>query len=140
MSYLIFIIVTFALLGCFFVLTKYEVRRGARYFATERDRLDHAVERIVFISRHIDIGAFLRDEIRRLISRLSHDIVHLSLQTIRAAERLLTRLVRYLRSRHASDTAPSENVREFVKTLSEFKGGLKVTHPEVTDVQDTLQR
>ncbi len=134
MSYLIFIVVAFALLGGFFVLTSYEMRRGERYFAAKRDRLDHAVERVVFISQHVDTGAFLRDEIRRFFGRLSHDIVHLSLQTIRAAERLLTRLVRYLRSRHGSDTAPHENVREFVKTLSEFKGGLKATHPEVTDV------
>ena len=140
MSYLIFIVAAFALLGGFFVLTNYEVRRGVRYFATERDRLDHVVERVVFVSQHVDIGAFLRNEIRRFFGRLSHDIAHLSLQTIRAAERVLTRLVRYLRSRHVSDTAPGGNVREFVKTLSEFKGGLKATHPEMTDVQDTAQR
>lgn len=135
MIYLVFIVATFALLGGFFALTSYEMRRGARYFAIERNRLDHMVGHLVFISQRVDLGAFFRDEVRRLLGRLSHDIAHLSLQTVRAIERLLTRLVRYLRSRHGGDTVPSENVREFVKTLSEFKDGLKATHPEVTDVQ-----
>lgn len=135
MMYLVFIIITLVLLGSFFALTGYEIRRGARYFGVERDRFDHAVEHIALISQRVDLGAFFRDEVRRLLGRLSHDIAHLSLQTVRAVERLLTRLVRYLRSRHGGDTAPSENVREFVKTLSEFKDGLKATHPEVTDVQ-----
>ena len=75
-----------------------------------------------------------RDETRRIAAMTSHAIVHFSLQAVRAIERLLTRLVRHLRSRHDVDTAPRENVREFVKTLSEFKGSLKATHPEITDV------
>ncbi len=135
MVYLIFIIITLALFGGFLALTNYEARRGIRFFAEQRALLDQHVERIEFVLHHIDVEAFLRDEVRRLVGLLSHAVAHLSLQAVRAAERLLTRLVRYLRSRHADDTAPRENVREFVKTLSDFKGSLKATHPEVDDIQ-----
>ncbi len=132
--YLIFILITLVLLVGFFVLTEYEARRGARFFAQGRARLDQNVERVEFVLAHVDLGAFLRDEIRRLAGRLSHDIAHLSLQSVRAAERLLTRLVRHLRVRHAVDAAPRESTREFVKTLSDFKGRLKATHPEIQEI------
>lgn len=135
MTYLIAIIIAFVLLCGFFALTDYEARRGTRYFAFHRARLDENVERVEFIWQHVDLGAFLRDEVRRLAGRLSHDIVHLSLQTVRAVERVLTRLVRYLRSKHAIDVGPRENVREFVKTLSEFKDQLKSTHPDALDIR-----
>jgi len=135
MVYLLFILATIALLGGFFALTQYEARRGARLFAEKRALLDRNIERVAFIIEHVDLGAYLRDEVRHLVGRISHDIAHLSLLAVRAVERLLTRLVRYLRSRHAVRTLPRENVREFVKTLSDFKGTLKATHPEVSDIQ-----
>ncbi|MCR4275989.1 MAG: hypothetical protein NUV90_01255 [Candidatus Parcubacteria bacterium] len=135
MGYLVFILIMFALLGGFFVLTNYEARRGVRVFAAHRVRLDHSIERVEFILQHVDFGSFLRTEVRHLIARASHDIAHLSLQAVRATERLLTRLVMHLRSKHAVDTAPLGNVREFVKTLSDFKGGLKATHPEVREIK-----
>ena len=135
MTYLISIFATIALLGGFVMLTSYEARRGVRLFAAPRARLDRNIERIEFVLENVDLGAFLRDEIRRFISRLGHDLAHLSLQVVRATERLLTRLVRYLRSRHAVDTVPRESTREFVKTLSDFKGRLKATHPEISDIQ-----
>lgn len=135
MAPLIFIFISCALLASFFVLTQSEARRGTRFFAQERTSLDRSVERIEFILEHVDLGAFLREEVRRLAARVSHDIAHLSLQAVRATERLLTRLVMHLRTRHAVDAAPRENVREFVKTLSDFKGGLRATHPEIGEIQ-----
>ncbi|MFA5998260.1 MAG: hypothetical protein WC814_02640 [Candidatus Paceibacterota bacterium] len=135
MGNLIFLLITLALLGGFVALTEYEARRGARVFARERAHLDRNVERIEFVLRHIDLAAFLRDEVRRLAGRVGHDIAHLSLQTVRNAERLLTRLVRHLRSRHEVESAPRESTRAFVKTLSDFKGRLKATHPEISDIQ-----
>ena len=135
MKYLVFILAAFALLGCFLALTDYEARQGRRFPARKRERLDQAVEHFALVLAQVDFNAFLRDEMRRIAGRVSHDIAHLSLQAVRIAERLLTRLVRYFRSRHAVDTVPGENVREFVKTLSDFKGKLKATHPEVTDIQ-----
>ncbi len=135
MTLLIYILASLALLGGFVALTDYETRRGARVFAQARARLDQNIERIEFVLGNIDLGAFLREEVRHMAARLSHDIAHLSLQTVRAVERVLTRLVRHLRSRRPADTASRENVREFVKTLSDFKGRLKATHPEVPDIQ-----
>ncbi len=133
--YLIFIFVSLALLGGFLVLTDYETRRGIRFFAQERARLDRNVERIEFVLAHVDLGVFLRDEVRRLAGRLGHDIAHISLQSVRATERLLTRLVMHLRSRHDINTTPRESTRAFVKTLSDFKSRLKATHPEISDIQ-----
>lgn len=133
--YLIFILVTSALLGGFFVLTAYEARRSVRLFSSQRARLDRNVERVEFVLGHVDLGAFLRDEVRRLISRGGHGLAHLSLQAVRATERFLTRLVRRLRSRQEETIAPRESTREFVKTLSDFKNNLKETRPEISDIQ-----
>ncbi len=117
------------------MLTSYEARRGMRFHSPYRDRLDRIVERIGFIIANVNLGEFLRDEVRHLAGRIGHDIVHFSLIVVRAIERLLTNLVRRLRSHPEIDTAPRETAREFVKTLSDFKSNLKATHPEITDIQ-----
>lgn len=135
MVYLSFILVALALLIGFFILTSREMRRGERVFAPERDRLDKSVARIEFILEQVDLGAFLRNEIRRMAGRFGHMVAHLSLQAIRATERLLTRLVRHLRMRHEIDATPRESARPFVKTLSDFKSRLKATHPEIMDIR-----
>lgn len=135
MAYLVFILITFALLAGFMALAEYEMRRGARLFPHERARLDQQVARMGFIIRHVDFSAFLRDEVRHLAARAGHDIAHLSLRLVRAVERLLTRLVRHLRSHHEIDVAaPRENARPFVKTLSDFKMRLQATRPEVPEL------
>jgi len=85
-----------------------------------------------FILENVDLGAFLRDEVRNAANRIGHAIANLSLQAVRATERLLTRVVRYLRVRHEVSAAPRESTREFVKTLSDFKENLKA--PEVPDI------
>ena len=133
--YLIFIFVSLLLLVGFFVLTSYETRRGVRFYATQRDRLDRIVERTEFIVENVNLGEFLRDEVHHLIGRIGHDIVHFSLIVVRAIERLLTNLVRRLRTHPVVDEAPRETAREFVKTLSDFKDNLKATHPEISDIE-----
>ncbi|HEY4500711.1 MAG TPA: hypothetical protein VJI70_00355 [Candidatus Paceibacterota bacterium] len=135
MGHLIFIFVALVLLVGFFVLTSYEARRGSRFYAGHRERLDHTVERIEFIVANVNLGEFMRDEILHLASRIGHDIAHFSLLVVRAVERLLTRLVRRLRAQPEIDTAPRETAREFVKTLSDFKDNLKATHPEIHEIQ-----
>ena len=106
-----------------------------RFFAAKRTRLDENVERVGFIVEHVDLGAFVRDEVRHALNHAGHAIVHLSLQVVRSIERLLTRLVRRLRAQPEIDTAPRETAREFVKTLSDFKDNLKATHPEIHEIQ-----
>ncbi len=135
MAYAILILISLVLLIGFLGVGEYEARRGARLFAAQRTRLDEGVARAEFILSHIDLIAFLRDELRRTAHRISHDIAHLSLQTVRAVERLLTRLVRSLRPPHSADVAPRGDAREFVKTLSDFKDRLKATRPEVGEIK-----
>lgn len=130
----LFIVTTLVLLIGFFALVGYEERRGTRAFAGLRTRFDQNVVRIEFILAHVDFGAFFLDETRRLAARLGHDVAHLSLLVVRATERLLTRTVRYFRIHHAVDAVPRESAGGYVKTLSDFKGRLKATHPEVSDI------
>lgn len=134
MTYLIFLLVSLLLLVGFLIAVNYETRRGVRLYAEQRARLDEQVERIEFIVAHVDLGAFLHGEVRRLVGRIGHDVVHISLLTVRAIERVLTRLVRHLRAKNEMDPAPRESTREFVKTLSDFKEHLEATRPEMPDV------
>lgn len=132
---LIFIIVSIVLLTSFWALTWYEAGRGVRLFGPLRSRLDQDVERIVFIWKHVDLSAFVREEFQHLLRRAGHDFVHFSLMSVRNLERLLTRLMRYFRMRQATEESPRESAREFVKTLSDFKDGLNSVHPAIVDVE-----
>lgn len=118
----------------FVAVSDYEARRGLRFFAPFRVRLDQRVEQIEFIVTHVDFGSFVRSEMVRIGSIIGHDVVHFSLQAVRITERLLTRLVRYFRTKHTIDAVPRESQREFVKTLADFKGNLKSTHPDISDI------
>lgn len=133
MSYLLIIGVTLVLLIGFYLLVSYETARGVRLFADSRTRLDRGIDRILFIVEHVDLPAFIRDEVRHLVERFVHAVVTISLQLVRAVERLLARLVRHFRTREANMITPRENARAFVKTLSDFKGSLRA--PEVPEIQ-----
>lgn len=135
MAYLIAVLSTLALFVGFVALTYYEARRTRRFFPLTRARLDANVERIEFIFAHVDLGAFLKEEIHHALNRIGHTVAHISLQVVRATERLLTRLVRHLRVRNEDSVAPRESTREFVKTLSDFKDGLNATHPDIDSLE-----
>ena len=126
---------TCALLIGFVILTRYETRRGSRVCASARGCLDTQVDRVAFIIAHVNFVAFAKEEVNLAFTRVGHLIANLSLQTVRAAERLLTRAVRHFRVKGAENAAPRENAREFVKTLSDFKETLSATHPEISDVE-----
>ncbi|MFZ1075616.1 MAG: hypothetical protein WAN50_04555 [Minisyncoccia bacterium] len=135
MAYLISILLSLALLIGFFALTWFEERRGARVFAEERTRFDQTIARIEFIWNHVDFGAFVKDEVHRFATSIGHDTVQFTLHTVRSIERVLTRLARYFRAQRAAvDVVPRESSRTFVKTLNDFKGRLKATHPKVSDI------
>ena len=135
MIYLVVMVISVALLGGFLVLTSYETARGMRFYGAFRERLDHTATHLGFIWNTVNLAAFVRDEIRHLAERIGHDAVHLSLVVVRAIERTLTRLVRYMRTRQAATVVPRENARAFVKTLTDFKDTLNATHPEISDIK-----
>lgn len=136
MAELILVLVALALLVGFFFLVASETRRGARLCAPARVRLDELVLQVEFVFAHVDLGAFARNELVALAHRIGHDAVHLTLRAVRAAERLLTRVVRWLRSRQEVVEAPRETTREFVRTLSDFKETLEAVHPEIQQVDE----
>lgn len=126
MTYVILTSTSFALLIIFYALCAVEARRGARLVLPGvRQALDLRVRRIGFVLEHIDFASFAREESLRIVTRVVHVSAHTSLRAVRAAERVLSRLVRRIRMHQALDTAPSVQVREFVRTLAEFKGRLK---------------
>ena len=129
MMYLSVVTASLILLGGFVVLVGYESRRGVRFFADRRSQLDVLVTRLAFIYTHIDFSAFFKSELRRLIARTSHAAATSTLTFVRAAERFLTRVVRSLRIRQTVEARPRVSAREFVRTLSEFKGQLQVARP-----------
>lgn len=135
MTYLIFTVGAFVLMLAFFALTSYEKSRGFRVFSPVRSRLDREVARVEFILEHVDLAAFLRDEMRHTASRFGHFVAQLSLQAVRTAERLLTRLVLRLRTRHPEVTFPRETTRPFVKKLSDFKDRLKAMRSDGADTK-----
>lgn len=134
MAYLIFVIIALALFVGFLLLSGYEARRGVRAFARTRARLDENAERIGFILAHTNFDSFMREEMHYIARRIAHAVAHISLQAVRATERFLTHLVRYLHTEHAVDIVPRENAGKFVQTLSDFKDHLKTTHPKVPDI------
>lgn len=136
MGYLILMATALLLLVGFLALTRYEAARGLRIFARERGRLDGSVKRVEFILEHVDLAKFVKEELRRLAENTGHSVAQLSLELVRAVERLLTRLVRYFRTRRSeTELAPRESVREFVKTLSDFKGQLDPKHPDISELE-----
>ena len=136
MAPLIFILISAALAGGFLALTQWERAHGTRFLAPTRARLDQGVERAAFVIKHVDWNAYLRDEVRALAIRLGHAAAHLSLQGVRAVERLLTDAVRRLRAQVASEAAPAPgpSTRPFVQALSGFKEELKAARPEIPEL------
>ena len=135
MAYLIAILITILLLVSFLALTRHEAKRGTRFFARLRTRLDERVEHVQSVLAHANVNVFLREETHRLARRIAHDCAHFSLQAVRATERFLTRLVLRFRPRQTADTTPRKSTRAFVKTLSDFKGGLKTVRHDALDIQ-----
>ena len=131
MTSLILILAAITLAVGFGVTVSYEMRTGVRFFNRYRTQLDTRIDRATFILTHIDFATLVREEGKHLIARISHDSVHLVLQLVRATERLLTRMVRTLRTRREMrKEAPRSTSRAFVKTLSEFKDDLAANRPE----------
>ncbi len=134
MGYLVAIAGSLILLAGFLALTRYEAARGVRFFAARRGRFDAEVERLEFIFTHVDLAAFLREEVERVSARVGHDVAHLVLQAIRAVERVLTRVVRRLRTHEDGAVRPTrEASREFVRKLTDFKTELSAAKAE-TDI------
>lgn len=135
MAPLIFLLGTLALLGAFALLMSWEAARGTRFFAGTRYTLDTKVEHLRFIYEHVDFNAFVAEETKALMLRLGHFVAYLSLQSVRAVERLLTRTVRHLRTKVTTDGGvPRATERPFVQALGEFKEELKATRPPMPEL------
>ncbi len=132
---LLFVLISLLLLTGFVMLTRYENSRGSRVFAGQREELDKNVSKILFVLEHVDWGGYVKEETVRIMRRLGHDIAHLSLRAVRAMERLLTTLVRHLRSQNLPQAGMREPLRPFVKTLADFKGHLEATRPEMPEIR-----
>ena len=134
MAYIVVVLIPLVLIAGLFPLTSYEDRRGVRFFAKQRTLLDGKIDHAIFIFENVDLNAFIQDLVHRIVHQIAHDIAHLSLLSVRAVERGLTRIVRHLRANRVNDMPQRESTREFVKTLSDFKEQLRETPPEIPDI------
>ncbi len=133
MGYLVAIGAFLLLWAAFLGVTVYEKRRGARFFERVRAGLDKRVNRLLFIMEHVDFNSFIKEQARLISLKLAHDIAHLSLLVVRSSERLLTRLVKNLRSRHEVPVVEGAP-RAFVKAMTDFKQQLSTTRPSLPDL------
>ncbi len=116
------VLLALALLAGFLALARFEARRGARFLAASRARLDARLEHLAFVYTHTDWAVLVRSESKKLLEHLLHVGVHYVLIAVRGVERALTRLVRELRARVERRSEPPEGEpRAFIKTLSGFK-------------------
>jgi hypothetical protein len=122
-------------LAVYISLLAIEARREARFFESWRAALDRAVRRGAFIIAHVDFASFAREQSRVLARRTAHDFVHVSLGAVRAVERLLTKAVRRLRMHPEFVRPTNESSRTFVRTLSEFKGHLESSRPNLPEAR-----
>lgn len=110
MTHLISILAATALFFGFLLLTVYESRRGVRFFAAFRYKLDTRVARTQFLIEHIDWGAFTAHLTRTSLNTVAHDVAHGTLMIVRSAERNLTQAVSALRMRREGLPKPKETV------------------------------
>ncbi|MEK9160573.1 MAG: hypothetical protein AAB440_00855 [Patescibacteria group bacterium] len=134
MIYLAIFVVALVLFFGFLFLNSVEQKKGARILSGMRSALDARVARATGVVAHVDFSAFLWNLSKDVTGRLVHDIAHVSLIAVRSLERLLTRLVRFIRSRvHAPQVVEGKR-SAFVETITYFKKTLRrskeTTEPE----------
>ncbi|MBA3789520.1 hypothetical protein H0X32_04000 [Patescibacteria group bacterium] len=106
MFYLLLLSISiFVFLG-FLALTLVEVRTGTRILGGARSKLDIQVARATYVMNHVRWSEFLSHLVQSIAARIVHDVAHASLFIVRFAERQLTRVVRYLRTRRPNVLAP----------------------------------
>ena len=130
-----FIIITLVLLASYLGTLVLEARRQSRFLETYRARLDQLALRTSFIARHVDFNSFAREEAVHLARQGVHLLARRVLLLVRSTERLLTRLVRHLRLHTDIARPEGASARSFVRTLSEFKGQLEASRPEMPEVR-----
>ena len=122
MAYGIAILLSIILLSAFLALTRYETTHGVRFFGQLRGRFDERVGKAFFVVRHVDWSAFLAHMTRTGAARIAHDLAHTSLIIVRIIERVLTRIVKYLRTRRQNPEVATERKRFDIRaSLAQFR-------------------
>lgn len=121
MAYLVAIGLALTLFGGFVVLTYWETTTGVRLLKGVRSDLDRKAARLAFIAKHVDWGSFAKHVLATLSARVAHDVAHVTLRIVRTVERLLTRVVRNLRTPQEgapATPAPKFDVRSALTQLT----------------------
>lgn len=126
MAYIIAILLSLTLLGAFLALTHYETTHGVRFFGTIRGRFDKKVARAAFIINHVDWPALISHMTKTVLARIAHDIAHTTLIIVRILERVLTRVVKSLRTRRESVDVVRDHKRfDLRASLAQFRSTLE---------------
>lgn len=139
MPYLISILIATLVFFGFLLLTYYESRRGVRFFATARYRLDKRAARAQFLFEHVDWGAFTAHLTKTSLNTVAHDIAHVTLIAVRAVERFLTRAVSALRRNRERDALPSAGASRLQSGMAYLKQNLRPRGPRPR-MNDILRR
>ncbi len=131
MWYLLTEIVSIALFVGFIVFASYEQRAGERFlFAYSREWLDRKIEKELFVCRHVDVLAFLKDTVRLFFEHGLHGTARIALRAVRFIERRLSNLVHILSEKFSLYNAPSghptvKSKSPFIQSISGYKQELR---------------
>ena len=134
MPYLVSILIASLIFFGFLLFTYYESRRGTRFFAASRYRLDKKVARMSFLLEHVDWGAFTAHVTKASLQTVAHDTAHASLIAVRAVERFLTRAVSALRRSREGIALSSPSATRLGTTVTNLTTNLRRRAPSATDI------
>ncbi len=140
MTHLLFTFISIFLFAAFMLLTAQESRKGVRVLAGVRAKLDQRVSQAAFLFQHVDWSGFLAHLLKSSAEHLLHELAHGALIAVRTLERLLTRMVKYLRERrmHLTTVANAPKTSPFTRAVGSVKQALR-RNRRTKEVEDTTQ-
>ncbi len=130
MYYFLAEIASIVLFAGFIALVSYEQRTGRLFLASSRASFDRKIDRGVYVCRHVDILAFLKDTVRSLFGNGLHVVVRMALRVVRFIERRLSNSVHTLHTKFSMYNAPSghpsvPSKSQFIQSISGYKQKLQ---------------
>ncbi len=132
MAYLIAISSSLVLFFGFVGITALERKRGVRFFAPLREKLDHVTSRITKSLLAVDPLDLLVRGARVVFAHVIHDIANVLWAVVRMLERTLAGVVYKLRHLRKTDERTETN-SSFVKSISSHKQTLRAPEEAVEE-------
>ncbi len=130
MYYFIAEVASIVLFTGFIALVSYEQRAGRFFLVSARASFDKKIEKGLYVYRHVDVPAFLKDTTGMFFGNGLHIIASIALRAVRFIERHLSNSVRMLQTKFSMYNAPSghpdvPSKSPFIQSISNYKKELK---------------